>query len=256
MKDIPDADDRGFRYGDGLFETVRVDRDGPRFLDRHIRRFTRGAERLGYPDEVVERAVERLESLRDEQAGLWRLTVTRPGDDVRGGGSGAMTLQRRPLPETPKDETATISVVENSYFPADELAEYKTTSRIRHVDARRRVRQKGFDEALLVSPEGRIGEATTANVFVRIGGGWVTPPIEGILPGVIRGVLLERAAEFGEPVEERPIFVGDLQTCESVALTSSGRIVKPVEAVDDQSLETGPVEELRRLFDGARQSDE
>lgn len=251
MNEEPTSRDRGFRYGDGLFETVRVDDEGPVFLQRHIRRFERSAERLGFPAEVIEKGARRLESLRDKEPGLWRLTVSRPGDGIFGGGTGAMTLSRRSLPEPTAGVGVEVSVAENSYFPTDELAEHKTTSRIRHIDARRRVVERGFDEALLVSADGRLGEATTANVFVRVGGGWVTPPVEGILPGVMRGVLLERAEREERPIEVRPLFVGDLQTCESVALTSSGRLVRAVSAVDHQPLEVGPVEELQRLVDDA-----
>ena len=100
----------------------------------------------------------------------------------------------------------------------------------------------------MISPQGRIGEAAAANVFLRIAGQWVTPSVEGILPGVIREVVLAGARRRGIEVRERPVFVGDLQTCESMALTSTGRLVSAVRAVEHQPLETDPVEGLRYAF--------
>lgn len=249
MNKTPKDDDRGFLYGDGLFETVRVQEGVPLFVDRHAARLERSGEALDFPDHAVEAGLDALDELHDRDDGLWRVTVTRPGDDVFGGGSGTVALRHRPLPAPPEEDGLAVKVVRNSYFPANRLAEHKTTSWIRSVDAVRRARAEEFDDALLVSPDGRVGEAATANVFVRIGGGWVTPPVEGILPGVIREVLLERAEEKGTPIEQRPLFVGDLQTCESVALTSAGRLATAVEAVDNNPVSTAPVEELQGLLE-------
>ena len=241
-------DDRSFLYGDGLFETVSVEDGEPRFVDRHCRRLERSATALGYPSEAADEALSVLRDLQGRQDGLWRVTVTRPGSQAFGGGSGTVTTRHRPLPEPREDgDGLALTIVEGLYFPNDRLAQHKTTSWIRSVEAKRRAQQRGFDEALMTSVNGRVGEASSANIFVRIGGSWVTPPVQGILPGIIREVVLERAADDGIDIEERPLFVGDLQTCESLALTSSGRLVAPVERLGNQPLDVAPVRELQRL---------
>ena len=238
-------DDRGFLYGDGLFETVRIEDGTPWFVDRHRHRFRRSADALDFPSTTVEEVMAVFDDLEGREDGLWRVTATRPGDGVFGGGSGTVALRRRPLPTT--DDELAVTILEGTYFPADRRAEHKTTSWMRYADAMRRARGRGYAEGLLVSPDGRVGEAAAANLFARIGGGWVTPPVEGILPGVVREHILAEAQKNGPAVEERPLFVGDLQTCESIALTSSGRLVSAVTALDNQPLETSPVEELEEL---------
>ena len=241
------TEDRGFLYGDGLFETVRVEEGRPRFLERHRRRFVRSAKELGFPQTSIEEGERSLESLQARPDGLWRITVTRKGEGVFGGGTGTVALRHRPLPTPSELEGASITVVEGCYFPGDRLARYKTTSWIRSVHARRVATARGFDEALMVSAEGRVGEASAANVFLRISGEWVTPVVEGILPGVLRSFVLDRAMKSGLEIEERSVLTADLQTCEAMALTSTGRLVTAVAEVDGVELDVELVEELRDL---------
>lgn len=99
----------------------------------------------------------------------------------------------------------------------------------------------------MVSAEGRVGEASAANVFLRISGEWVTPVVEGILPGVLRSFVLDRAMKSGLEIEERSVLTADLQTCEAMALTSTGRLVTAVAEVDGVELDVELVEELRDL---------
>ena len=242
-------EDRGFLYGDGLFETVRIEKGRPRFLERHRRRFLRSARDLGFPKSSIEEGRRAMDSLAGRRDGLWRITVTRKGEGVFGGGTGTVALRHRPLPAPSDLEGASITVVEGCYFPGDRLARYKTTSWIRSVQARRVATARGFDEALMVSADGRVGEASAANVFLRIGGEWVTPVVEGILPGVLRSVVLDRAMKSGLEIEERVVLTADLQTCEAMALTSTGRLVTAVADVGGVELEVELVEELREVAD-------
>lgn len=243
MRDEPTGDDRGFLYGDGLFETVRVEEETGCFLERHRRRFERSAEFLEFPREATDAGLEALAGLDGREDGLWRVTVTRPASE----GEGTVAVRRRQLPDPPEQGGVAVTVFDGMYFPGDRFAEHKTTSWLRNAEALRRARRDGYDEAILVSSEGRVGEASAANIFVRIGGGWVTPPVEGILPGVVRDVILEEAEAAGVPVEVRPLFVGDLQTCESAAVTSTGRLVTAISAIDNQPLSMAPVEQLQGL---------
>ena len=248
MTDSVASDDRGYLYGDGLFETVRVEEGRARFLKRHKKRFEKSATILGFPEDTIGEVLAALDGLAARGDGLWRVTATRPGKAVFGGGSGSIRLRNRPLPKAIEGPGIAVTVLDGFYFPGNRLAEHKTTSWIRSVEARRRAERKNFDEAVLCSADGQIGEAAAANIFVRIGGGWVTPPVDGILPGVVRAALLDEAKESGLHIEERPVYVGDFQTCESLALTSSGRLVTAVAAVDHQPLETAPVQELSTLL--------
>ncbi len=249
MKDQITTDDRGFLYGDGLFETVRVEGETPMYLERHKRRFRRSARVLEFPDHAVDAGLDALESLGGRRDGLWRVTVTRPTESNSGAAEGTVDIRWRDFPYEIDDAVGpTLTTVDGFYFPQYWLAEHKTTSWLRSLQARRKAQNKGFDEALMVSPDGQIGEASAANVFLRIDRSWVTPAVEGILPGVIREVILERARQCNIEIDERRVYVGDLQLCESLVLTSTGRLATAASRIDTMALETEPANELQALL--------
>ncbi|MFU8805398.1 MAG: aminotransferase class IV, partial [Bradymonadaceae bacterium] len=141
-------DDRGFLYGDGLFETVRVENGSIRWLDRHIDRLRSSGKALGFPEEIIDDGCACLESLVDEDPGIWRVTVTRPGQGVAFGGSGHVSIRHRPLQPIHRP---TLTLAHGFFHPGDVLARHKTTSFIRYVEARRRANEAGFDNAVLTS---------------------------------------------------------------------------------------------------------
>ncbi len=239
------ADDRSYLYGDGLFETVRVQGGKPLFLEAHQERFHRSAGALRFPKASIDGGIKALQDLEGCDDGLWRVTVSRDDGRAFGGGSGTVTLRHRPLPDAVESITAT--VVEGAYFPGDSLAEHKTTNWLRSVIARQRAEERGADEAIMADHQGRLGEASAANLFICLAGQWVTPPAQGLLPGVLRRIILQRAREHGEPIELRPLSVADLQTAEAVAITSSGRGVVAVREVDGQGFELPAVDALSTL---------
>lgn len=208
-------DDRGFLFGDGLFETIRVDRGQVRWLDLHLARLRQSGKELAFPEELIEEAVLALESTLDQKEGIWRVTVTRDGQDMAFGGSGHVHLRHRPFPELIRPR---LNVMEGFFHPADLMARYKTTSYIRYVEARRRARVEGFDDALLTSPQGLIGETSAANVFIVFDGEVATPPLEGILDGVTRRGLLDEYPE----IVVREIGIEELDRAREIALVSAG----------------------------------
>ncbi len=242
------SENRGLLYGDGLFETLRVCAGRPLFVDRHLDRFRGSAQILGLDEELVRRACAAMERPEIDGDGLFRVTAIRGGEGVFGGGEGGVFTRSRPLPP---QRPYRLTVVAGTYFPGDGLAELKTTSWLRSVMARRTAEERGFDEAVMCTTCGRVGEASAANVFARIQGRWVTPVVRGILPGVVRGVVLNRASALGLRVEEAVMTVAELLAAEAVAITSTGRLVSAVVAVDEVTFDAAPVGELRRLVEEA-----
>ena len=239
-------EDRGFLYGDGLFETVRVEDGQAPLLERHRERFLNSCHALGFCERQAVDGVKVLESLPGREDGLWRVTVTRQDPEAFGGGVGSIRLRHRPLRDS---RSLRATVVEGLYSPQMWLAEHKTTSWLRCVEARRRASLRGFDEAIMASSSGRLGEASAANLFLLIDGQWVTPVVEGILPGVVRAALIEGGRDAGIELVEREVVAADLLMAESVAVTSSGLLVTAVEEVDGQVMDTEAVEELRNALD-------
>lgn len=219
------ADDRSYLYGDGLFETVRVRPDGSiRWLDAHIARLENSGAALGFAPETIAKATHALRSLPGRAPGIWRVTMSRPGigpdgNPVPFGGTGGVTTRFRPYhpPARPR-----LGLAERLYLPDDVLAEHKTTSFLRNIEARRRAQLAGFDDAIMLSIDGLAGEASAANIVVILKGRALTPPVLGLLPGVTRQGVRALARAAGEPVEEREITRQMLLDADEIALLSAG----------------------------------
>lgn len=214
------SDDRSYLWGDGLFETVRVRADNSvRWLDRHIARLRRSGAALGFDKARIEEAIEVLASLPERQPGLWRITVSRAPEAAPFGGEGSIRVRRRDVtaPTRPR-----LGFVAGLYLPDDRFAEHKTTSFMRSIEARRRAHKNGYDDAILLSKQGLVGEASCANLVAVIDGQAVTPPVRGILPGVTREGVLELAREAGEAIAVRELTVEEIERADEVVLLSAG----------------------------------
>jgi 4-amino-4-deoxychorismate lyase len=232
------ADDEALLRGRSVFETARVYGGRPFLLDRHLARFARSAERVGLPAPDAAEC-ERLAGLvigADAEPDLalrlyWTgttLVATAAGIDPE-----LEAVRERGL------RLVTVS------WSTGALASAKSISYAENMAAQDGAVATGADDALLVSADGTVLEAPTANVFWREGETLLTPSLElPILAGVTRGVLLELAAR--ETVEG--VFpLERLLGADEVFLCSSVREVMPVASVDGRAFGLGPAaHELQR----------
>jgi len=101
--------------------------------------------------------------------------------------------------------------------------------------------QAGFDEAIMLNPNGRVAEATGQNIFVVRGGELLTPPlVDGPLPGITRDSVMKLAADQGTPVHETSLNRVDLYTADEIFLTGSATEIIPIREVDGRMYEPGP----------------
>ncbi|WP_327587475.1 branched-chain amino acid transaminase [Nonomuraea sp. NBC_00507] len=105
--------------------------------------------------------------------------------------------------------------------------------------------RQGFDEALLLTADGHVAEATTSNILVRIGQEWATPPVtDDILEGITRRQVMDLLAEdFGVTVTQRRIHRSELYACDEALLCGTAAIVVPVTEVDGRPIGDGVVGE-------------
>ncbi len=238
--------DRGFLYGDSVFETVRTYDGQDHALDRHLARLVRSAKavemQLPVSIDVLADEVRSLVCATDEALRV-RLMVTR-GDAAGLAETGParrvmLGYHFEPHPDDHYTAGVPVRLVEGGRF----LAGAKAGSYLLSVLATREARAKGGYEAILVEalgPDGQVWEGATSNVFAVVDGVLRTAST-GVLPGVTRGIVLELAEELGLAVVEGPLRVADLRSASEVFLTSATRELMPVRALDDQALTPGPV---------------
>jgi branched-chain amino acid aminotransferase len=236
------SDNPGWLVGLGVFESLLGKEGEPCLVQRHLQRLRAGAERLGIalaPDE--ETLVSALRLVMKENglcAGLARLRIT-----VVPGTVLVTAIRFLPYPETV--DVVTSPFLRNERSP---LAGIKATAYAENLLALQEAQGRGAAEAILGNTRGELCEGATSNIFlVREDGCVVTPPIgSGCLPGVMRGVVIERLRDLGISVREEACPLEDLATCREAFLTSSLRGVQAVERVDGRKLQA-PGEVTARL---------
>ena len=219
--------DEGLLRGDGVFEVARLYAGEPFALDEHLERMTRSAQnlRLEFERELVEDDVRRLLEASARDDGLLRVLVTRGGHRV---------ALLEPLPEVP----ASIALGCVTYAPTRVLDGIKSLSYAANMLASRLARERGFDEALFVSPEGQVLETPTASFFWVRSGQLLTPPLEEhVLDSITRRLVLARTG-----AREQAATLHDLGSAEEAFIASSVREILPVHRLEDHEFPPdGPV---------------
>lgn len=201
-----------------LLETLRwTPHDGWFLLEQHARRLARSAEYFGFP-------FDRREML----AALGCAAAGAGGAALRArlllSPDGEMRVETQPLAQG--GSPLRVALARSPVASGDRFLYHKTTCRARYQQALAEC--PGFDDVLLWNERGEVTESTIANLFARIGGRLVTPPLEcGLLPGTYRAWMLETGQ-----AAEAVIRKEDLQRCEQVLLANAVRGMWPVQVVD------------------------
>ncbi|MFO7960371.1 MAG: aminotransferase class IV [Nitriliruptoraceae bacterium] len=255
--------DRGFRSGEGVFETLRV-RQGRTFrLAAHLERLQTGAVGIGLhvaPQALIEAVgavVEANAHLGADlvvritcSAGPVELASPFPGRSA-GPATVVVTAQRTRAAGAPPLPPASGHLVE-FHHP---LGAWKTTSYLVALTAGREARRHGASDALLCDAAGRPLEAATANLFAVSGSTLVTAPVTAqVLPGITRAAVLQLATALGLVVEERVMDRTELRSAAEALLTSAVRGVQPLVALQGRPIGDGtPGPTTRRLAAGLRE---
>ena len=215
------ATDEGLLRGDGVFEVVRVYEGHPFALGEHLDRIERSAANLRLPYDVPRAELEAdsrelLAARAGRFDGLLRLVLTR---------GGRRLLLTEPLPPSP--ERVRLGFV--TYASTRVLDGIKSLSYGSNMLASRLARERGFDEALLVTPHGRVLEAPTSSLFWAGADGVLsTPPLdEHILASITRSHVMDLVE-----VLEAPVTTDELLAAEEAFLCSTTREVQPVAAIE------------------------
>jgi D-alanine transaminase len=257
------VDDRGFLFGDGVYEVTRAV-DGVLFeWEAHLNRLKDGLAGLEMGDGVAERTDTLLETAQQ--------LLTR--NDLSNGPAivyvqitrgAACRTHQFPPPGTPP----TVYMSATSFTPAAAgqaegvaaitqpdlrwgRCDLKTVNLLPNVLAKQHAVVAGATEALLVR-EGVLTEGSHSNAFALIGGKLRTHPASPrILGGITRQIVLRLAAEAGLPVEETPIQVAELGAAEEIFLTGTTTDVLPIRQLDSRPVGTGRPGSVTRMLQDA-----
>ncbi|MDD5140897.1 MAG: aminotransferase class IV [Verrucomicrobiales bacterium] len=247
---VVSVNDRGFMYGDGLFETMRVVNGRPFRMAQHLERMTRGADFLKIKPPFTPRELEKFSAQLIGQNqmpdAILRVTLTRgPGKrgytpDAESEPTIVMTLHAAPLQENPVEW----SLVTSSFrIPAaDPLSPFKTTSKILNVMARAEAAEKGADEALLINTNGEVAETASGNLFWVYGEQICTTPTgRGVLPGITRAIVLEICQMLGLQTNKRVIKPEALRNSQGLFVTQSAFGIVPIASFDGEPVAFSPL---------------
>ena len=243
--------DRGFMFGDGIYEVIAVYNGAVFALDEHLARLrcSLAAIRLDSPlgDPVEDNAwrelIQEAVARGNEQTAFLYLQVTRGlsmprshqyADDLTP--TLLITVTHAPILE--RQTVTPYKMITKQDFRWGR-GDIKTVSLIANVMLKNEAIAEGYDDAILIR-DGLVTEATSANVFVVHDGVIATPPADNyLLHGITRAHILKLAEGAGMPVAERKVTRQELATADEVWIASTGHEVWPVAEVDGQVLGGG-----------------
>jgi branched-chain amino acid aminotransferase len=238
------AGNRGFRYGDGLFETIKVF-DGRLILaGYHFERLLHGATLLGFDRNRHPSPVEWSASILalckkngHERLARVRLMIFR--GDAETGDAPNYIIQTWPIPAInhhipPGNSGINKTGLRIDIFPfgqksCDAFANLKSNNYLLYTQAARYAAQNGLDDCLVLNNHGRIADSSIANVFYGNRGRIYTPPLtEGCIAGIMRRFLIEILPGAGFDIREKETGINDLEAAEEVFLTNSVQEIRCV----------------------------
>ncbi len=237
--------DRGFLFGDALYDAVRVVEGTILHLDSHLARLQGGLGRIDIDLPVgLASDCRQLVAASRLETGYLYLQVSR----------GVAPRSHEP----PGDITPTIlilAVAHSFAAPATRAmraisrqddrwrhCDLKTTSLLGAVMGKLEMRDAGVDEVLFVGDQGQLREGGSSNLFVRHGDVLETHPANGrILEGITRGILLELAEQIGLPCRETPPLLSERQEWQEAFLCGTLTGVQPLVELDDEPVADGVV---------------
>lgn len=243
--------DRGFLYGDGLFETMRIFKGNPFRWGQHSERLLRGAEflkiEMPFSSEVLRGIADELVTKNKMPDALLRLTLSRGvgirGYSPKGAKNPTIVMSLHPAPASGGAMPRWKLLTSSHRLPASEpLAQFKTCNKLAQILARAEADAAGADEALLLNTDGFVVEGASSNLFWIERGAVCTPPlVAGILSGVTRAVVVEICRTLALPVMEKNVGISELKRADGIFLSLSSFGVVEGSSLDGEACAQSPL---------------
>ena len=245
------AFDRGFLYGDGVFETIRIYQGHPFLLERHLGRLAHGLSGLHIEDpfsfdEWTDHCRE-LIARNKVSDGILRLYITR-GTGKRGYssmGCSSPTVLISPHDAPPvADPNTRVDIITAAGILSDHdpLSTFKTANKLVNIIAMREAERAEVHDALLLNRNGHATETAASNIFAVAENVLRTPPLaSGCLGGITRGFVLELAADLGIRTAQCDLPHEELRLADGLFLTNSVREIQPIATLDGHLIKQSPL---------------
>lgn len=244
--------DRGFLYGDGLYEGILIVDGRPFRWSEHMKRLRRGMDflklKMPYSFSELEHFAQQLVRRNKMPECLLRLTlsrgITERGYSPKNAVNPAVVMTLHPVPPVSDRRLPSWrAIIPQRRLPAnDPLTGFKTANKLTHVLAKAEADAAGANEAILLNTEGRLAEGTTCNVFWIKGKTLYTPPLpEGPLPGVTRGAVIELCVKRNFVCKEQKGRPQDLIQSDGAFLTMTSWGVVELESLNGKKLRRSPL---------------
>jgi len=259
--------DRGFQYGDGVFETMRSYKGCVFYIEKHINRIFRSLKEIHIRIPLTQKKTIKIiydllkknildSGRKKRQDGYIKIIITR-------GISKGLLYQREsstptvfaysiPFKEPSrafyrKGITASISkIYVSKYIPT---RRYKTLNYLDNILCRFDAVNRSYDDTFLVNSEGFMTEATSSNLFMVVKNRLYTPRINsGIFPGITRSIIIKLARALNLPVKECSIKPSSLKKADEIFITNSLSEITPVVNVDRKKIGRGILGDITRAL--------
>lgn len=260
-KALVPIEDRGYQFGDAVYEFIASYGGRLFYLEEHLDRLERSLKGLSFPlisRETIRKAVLTLfEKAEIQRAGIY-IQISRgvaPRNHAFPDGARpqiVMTIRQveEKPPELRKNGAAAITVEDYRWGRCD----LKTVQLLPNVLAKQKALDAGVFDAIFVSPEGVVHEATSSNICIVADGMVITHPLTPqILPGITRMVVIDLCRELNIPVSERFFKTDALYGAAEAFLTGTVTEVLPIVTIDSHRIGDGRVGPIStRLYEALR----
>ena len=245
--------DRGFLFGEGVYETLRTYNGHPLLLERHFKRFRASAESICLPvpldDSAFETRInETVAAAKISGERYIRLILTRgvgelSYDPASCHVASLVVIVKAHAEQPPEVRARGVDIIISSVLrnhPKAINPLIKSNNLLNNALAMQEALRRGASEALMRNHRGEIAECAQSNFFIVRNGAASTPPLEsGLLEGVTRNFVFEVGNEVGIPVREAVLSDADLDTADEMFLTSTTREVLPITRIDGREVGSG-----------------
>lgn len=254
-------EDRGYQFGDGVYEFVASYQGRPFMLEEHLDRLERSMRELAFDpiprDDVRKAILELLNVSGYDRAGIYiqiSRNVAPRNHAITPGLPPQVIMTIRPVAEIPNgmrtNGASAITVQDTRWGRCDT----KTVQLLSNSLAKQKALDLGCNDAIFVSDQNIVREGTSSNLFIVSAGRLTTHPLTvNILPGITRMAVLEICKSIGLEAEEAFFGPDTLYAADEAFLTGTVTEVLPIVSIDEKPIGDGKVGPItRRLYEHLR----